>query len=66
MNIIFNQQDIQCSDDCSLQEVLTEHLSSLQQFSVAVNHTFVQRADYAKTRLQPRDKIDIIQAMQGG
>lgn len=57
---------MECSEGCSLQTVLLERVPSSQQFSVAVNHSFVMRADYANTILQANDQIDIIQPMQGG
>ncbi len=66
MKIIFNRQEVEVNDNCTLHECLAQHGYSSGHFSTSVNQVFVLRVNYASTQLKPQDKVDIIKPMQGG
>lgn len=66
MKIIFNRQEVEVNEDCTLKELLLQQGCVTGQFSTAVNQAFVLRVNYEALKLKHLDKVDIIKPMQGG
>lgn len=66
MMVYFNDEPVNVSVTCTLQELLQQHGISPGCFSIALNQQFVSRNNYAKTLISPNDHIDLIKPMQGG
>lgn len=65
MHIIINQKSFEVPEGATLEQAL-ESFGAKPPFAVAVNLGFVHRQDYASTRLQPDDAIEIVQPVAGG
>ncbi len=67
MEITVNQQNYIVSDNCALQQVLTDVIGiSEKGIAIAINQEIVARSDWHTFQLKPGDKIIIIKATQGG
>ncbi|WP_300005331.1 sulfur carrier protein ThiS [uncultured Cedecea sp.] len=66
MQILFNEEPLQCRDALVLSELLTE-LGKLQPGSaLAVNQTIIPRSQWGSLVLQDGDAILLFQAIAGG
>jgi sulfur carrier protein len=65
MQIIINQKTFELPDGATVAEAL-EAFGAKPPFAVAVNLNFVHRHQYGETRLQPGDRMEIVQPVAGG
>lgn len=67
IKIQFNNQIMQIPKTTTLHDFLSQQgLSKEQGFAIAINQSFVPRANYATSFLQEGDEINVIKPMQGG
>jgi len=68
MDITVNGEPRTVAETASVAELLEAlRLAQLEAgVAVCLNGEVVRRADWASTRLQPRDELEIVQATQGG
>lgn len=66
INIRFNNQWIYLKTTCSLKELLIQQQYIGDYFSIALNHHFIPRSQYATTVIKESDLIEVITPMQGG
>ena len=66
MNILLNGEPRQISEGASLSALIEELALAGQRFAVEVNAELVPRSRLAEHRLNPNDKVEIIQAVGGG
>lgn len=65
MRITINQKDFDLPDGATVAMAL-EAFGATPPFAVAVNLNFVHRHQYGETRLQPGDRVEIVQPVAGG
>lgn len=65
MQIVINQKIFELPDDATVAEAL-DAFGAKPPFAVAVNLNFVHRHQYGETRLQPGDKVEVVQPVAGG
>lgn len=66
ISIYLNDQPVQVKRDHSLAEFLTAQGYRENGASVAVNRSFVPRAQHPVTFLQEGDRVHVVSPMQGG
>lgn len=65
MEILINQKTHTLDQGASLEDALTL-FGAAPPFAVALNGVFVHRGDYAKRRLAPGDRLEVVQPVAGG
>lgn len=65
MQIIINQKTFELPEDATVAEAL-DAFGAKPPFAVAVNLNFVHRHQYGETRLQPGDRVEVVQPVAGG
>jgi sulfur carrier protein len=65
MQITINQKPFELPETATLQQAL-EAFGARPPYAVAINLNFVHRQHYAATRLQPDDRVEIVQPVAGG
>lgn len=68
MQIVINGEVKAIEDPCTLAELLV-HLgieASTTGIAVAVNETVIRRVEWDTYLVQPNDRLEIVQARQGG
>lgn len=65
MQVLINQRAFEIPERASLAEAL-EIFGAEPPYAVAVNLDFVHRQGYAELRLQPGDRIEVVQPVAGG
>ena len=65
MKITINQTCLECPEGTLLLDVL-ERYGAKPPFAVARNGAFVHRHQYAETRLEEEDVIEVVQPVAGG
>lgn len=65
MLIQINQKFVEVPDSATVLDIL-KVFDARPPFAVAVNLHFVQRHQYAETRLQAGDEVEIVQPVAGG
>lgn len=63
--VLINDQPVTLQDGQTLQSVL-ESYGAQEPYVVAINQTFIPRSSHAVQALQPGDRIEILQPIQGG
>lgn len=66
MDITVNGQSRSVSDGASLERLLVELGYAGRRLAVEINHEIIPRSAHAATRLQPGDRVEIVQAIGGG
>lgn len=66
MQIYINGETENLERAISLQELIEKLQLKAATFAIALNETFVSRANYQSTILQANDRVEIVNAMQGG
>ena len=64
-SIFINDEKISVSSS-NAHQLMIELKIEAKNFSIALNQTFVPRAEYTSTRLNEGDILDFLTAMQGG
>ncbi|MGZ8217738.1 sulfur carrier protein ThiS [Methylomagnum sp.] len=65
MQITINQKTFDLPEGATLTQAL-EAFGATPPFAVAINLNFVHRHQYGETRLQPGDRMEIVQPVAGG
>lgn len=65
MQITINQKIVELPEAATLAQAL-EAFGATPPFAVAVNLNFVHRHQYGETRLQPGDRVEVVQPVAGG
>lgn len=65
MQITINQKPFELPDDATVAEAL-DAFGARPPFAVAVNLNFVHRHQYGEIRLQPGDRMEVVQPVAGG
>jgi sulfur carrier protein len=65
MQITINQKPFELPEAATLAQAL-EAFGATPPFAVAVNLNFVHRHQYGETRLQPGDRVEVVQPVAGG
>ncbi len=66
IKIKVNDQAIEVSSACSLQDALLEYGYKKKSNAVAINKNFIPQHQYSSVILQLGDEINIVAPMQGG
>lgn len=66
MKLRYNGQDLITDTVHTLSELINKQGDACGSYAVALNRTFVPRAQHQQTFLQDGDEIVVIQPMQGG
>ena len=66
MEILLNGEPHDVADDKTLAQLLDDHGYTQRRVAVEINQEIVPRSRHAQTRLNPHDRIEIVQAMGGG
>ena len=66
MNIFLNGESKEIRDGIHMAELVEELALSGRRFAVEVNAELVPRSRHAEHRLNPGDRVEIIQAVGGG
>lgn len=65
MHIVVNNEAIELEQEMNIAQFI-DWFKQTGNFAVAVNMEFIPRSLYAETVLKDKDKIEIVQPMQGG
>lgn len=65
IEVIINQKTFQLPEGATLSQAL-EAFGAQPPFAVALNLNFVHRHRYGDTRLQPGDRVEVVQPVAGG
>lgn len=65
MRIIINEKNFDLPEGVTLAQAL-QTFGAQPPFAVAVNLNFVHRHQYGETRLQPGDRVEVVQPVAGG
>lgn len=63
--VIINDQPFELANAQNLQEIL-DKFGATEPYVVALNQEFVPRSCYTEQALNPNDRIEILQPIQGG
>jgi sulfur carrier protein len=66
MQILLNGETLQAPEDVTLSELLETLELEGRRFAVEINEDLVPRSRHAGHRLQPGDRVEIVQAIGGG
>lgn len=66
MQVLCNGKLTEVENDMALDTFLNRYGPTRNTFAVAINNQFVSRDQYAHTRLNQGDLIEVVVAMQGG
>ena len=66
MNIVLNGTPTEVADACCMSDLLERLALSGQRFAVEVNAELVPRSRFGDHRLNPGDRVEVIQAVGGG
>ncbi|TCT21926.1 sulfur carrier protein ThiS [Thiobaca trueperi] len=66
MNIVLNGECRQVREGAHLSDLVVELSLTGQRFAIEVNAELVPRSRFAEHRLNPDDRVEIIQAVGGG
>ncbi len=66
MQIYLNGEEQQFSDKLTMSELVQQLDLGEQRFAVEVNEELVPRSTFDQYRLQPGDRVEIVQAIGGG
>ncbi|MFD2112769.1 sulfur carrier protein ThiS [Thiorhodococcus fuscus] len=66
MNILLNGEQREIAEGSLMSDLLEQLALGGQRFAVEVNAELVPRSRFAEHRLNPEDKVEIIQAVGGG
>ncbi len=66
MNIILNGDPKEIADGTLMLDLVEELALVGQRFAVEINAELIPRSRFAEHRLEPNDKVEIIQAVGGG
>ncbi|EGV29003.1 thiamine biosynthesis protein ThiS [Thiorhodococcus drewsii AZ1] len=66
MNILLNGEHREIAEGSLMSDLLEQLALGGQRFAVEVNAELVPRSRFAEHRLNPEDKVEIIQAVGGG
>jgi sulfur carrier protein len=65
MQITINQKTFDLPEGATLMQAL-DAFGARPPFAVALNLNFVHRHQYGETRLQPGDRVEVVQPVAGG
>ncbi len=66
MQIYLNGEQQQISEDTTMSELLQTLDLGEERFAVEVNEELVPRSNFDQHRLQPGDRVEVVQAIGGG
>ena len=66
MNIVLNGTPTEVVDACRMTDLIAQLALSGQRFAVEVNAELVPRSRFGDHRLNPGDRVEVIQAVGGG
>lgn len=66
MDVVLNGQSHTVPDASSVHDVVRVQCADLAHVAVAVNDCVIPRSQHGAVRLQPGDRIEIVQAVGGG
>lgn len=66
MHILLNGEAREVADNTTLTDLVSTLDLSNRRFAVEINEELVPRSEHATHRLQPDDRIEIVQAIGGG
>jgi len=66
MQIYLNGEEQQISEDTTMSKLLQTLDLGEERFAVEVNEELVPRSNYDQHRLQPGDRVEVVQAIGGG
>jgi sulfur carrier protein len=66
MQIYLNGEEKQFSENITMSELVQQLDLSGQRFAIEVNAELVPRSSFEQHRLQPGDRVEIVQAIGGG
>jgi len=66
MQIYVNGDTIQVPDDCTMSALISRLELGAQRFAVEVNEELVPRSTFEQHRLNPDDRVEIVNAIGGG
>ena len=66
LKVLLNNQSIELATQSNLTTVLKTQGYQNQSFAVAINKTFIPKAQYDQVILKEGDDINIVTPMQGG
>ena len=66
MKIILNGEEKEVADDLDLAGLIADLQLAGSRYAVEVNETLVPRSEHAGHRLQPGDRVEVVQAIGGG
>ncbi|HOP16149.1 MAG TPA: sulfur carrier protein ThiS [Gammaproteobacteria bacterium] len=66
MHILLNGEAREVADNTTLADLVGTLDLSNRRFAVEINEELVPRSEHATHRLQPDDRIEIVQAIGGG
>lgn len=65
MKILVNDQEVDCSEACSIELIINE-FGAVGPFAVALNGSFVSKGQYRDTQVSHGDKVEILSPISGG
>jgi len=66
MQIYLNGEEQQISEDTTMSKLLQTLDLGEERFAVEVNEELVPRSNFDQHRLQPGDRVEVVQAIGGG
>ncbi len=66
MQIYLNGEEKEFSDNMTMSELVQQLDLGGQRFAIEVNKDLVPRSSFDQHRLQPGDRVEIVQAIGGG
>ena len=66
MHILLNGEACEVANDTTLADLLGTLDLSNRRFAVEINEELVPRSEHAAHKLQPDDRIEVVQAIGGG
>jgi sulfur carrier protein len=66
MQIYLNGEAQQISEDTTMNELIQTLDLGDQRFAVEVNEELVPRSSFSQYRIQPEDRVEVVQAIGGG
>lgn len=66
MQILLNGEEKELSENTTMSELVQQLDLDGQRFAIEVNAELVPRSSFDQHRLQPGDRVEIVQAIGGG
>jgi sulfur carrier protein len=66
MQIYLNGEERELSDNATMSDLVQQLNLGEQRFAIEVNAELVPRSSFDQHKLQPNDRVEIVQAIGGG